>query len=35
VAVPFSSVKHTMKDQKIHLTMDITKDALSGAWLLV
>jgi sporulation protein YlmC with PRC-barrel domain len=31
VAVPFSAVKHTMKDKKIYLTMDITKDALKSA----
>jgi sporulation protein YlmC with PRC-barrel domain len=31
VAVPFSAVKHTMKDQKIYLTMDTTKDALKAA----
>lgn len=31
VAVPFSSVKHTMKDKKIYLTMDTTKDALKAA----
>jgi sporulation protein YlmC with PRC-barrel domain len=31
VAVPFSAVKHTMKDKKISLTMDATKDALKAA----
>lgn len=31
VAVPFSAVKHTMKDQKIYLTMDTTKDSLKAA----
>jgi PRC-barrel domain len=31
VAVPFSAVKHTMKNQKIYLTMDTTKDALKSA----
>jgi sporulation protein YlmC with PRC-barrel domain len=31
VAVPFSAVKHTMKNQKIYLTMDTTKDALKAA----
>jgi hypothetical protein len=31
VAVPFSAVKHTMKDKKIYLTMDTTKDALKAA----
>ena len=31
VAVPFSAVKHTMKDKKIYLTMDTTKDALKSA----
>jgi sporulation protein YlmC with PRC-barrel domain len=31
VAVPFSAVKHTMKDKKIYLTMDATKDALKAA----
>jgi hypothetical protein len=31
VAVPFSAVKHTMKNQKTYLTMDTTKDALKGA----
>ncbi len=31
VAVPFSSVKHTLKNQKIYLTMDTTKDALKTA----
>ena len=31
VAVPFSAVKHTMKDKKIYLTMDTTKDALKLA----
>jgi sporulation protein YlmC with PRC-barrel domain len=31
VAVPFSAVKHTMKNQKIYLTMDTTKDALRSA----
>ena len=31
VAVPFSAVRHTMKDQKIYLTMDATKDALKAA----
>jgi len=31
VAVPFGAVKHTMKDKKIYLTMDTTKDALKAA----
>jgi sporulation protein YlmC with PRC-barrel domain len=31
VAVPFSAVKHTMKDNKAYLTMDTTKDALKAA----
>ena len=31
VAVPFSAVKHTMKNQKIYLIMDTTKDALKAA----
>jgi sporulation protein YlmC with PRC-barrel domain len=31
VAVPFSAVKHTMKNKKIYLTMDTTKDALKSA----
>ena len=31
VAVPFSAVKHTLKDKKIYLTMDTTKDALKSA----
>jgi len=31
VAVPFSSVKHTVKDNKVYLTMDATKDALKAA----
>ena len=31
VAVPFNAVKHTMKDKKIYLTMDTTKDALKAA----
>jgi sporulation protein YlmC with PRC-barrel domain len=31
VAVPFTAVKHTMKDKKIYLTMDTTKDALKSA----
>jgi sporulation protein YlmC with PRC-barrel domain len=31
VAVPFSAIKHTMKDKKIYLTMDTTKDALKSA----
>jgi sporulation protein YlmC with PRC-barrel domain len=31
VAVPFAAVKHTMKDKKIYLTMDTTKDALKAA----
>jgi hypothetical protein len=31
VAVPFPAVKHTMKDKKIYLTMDTTKDALKAA----
>jgi hypothetical protein len=29
--VPFSAVKHTMKNQKSSLTMDTTKDALKAA----
>jgi hypothetical protein len=31
VAVPFSAVKHTMKNNKVYLTMDATKDALKSA----
>jgi sporulation protein YlmC with PRC-barrel domain len=31
VAVPFGSVKHTLKDNKVYLTMDATKDALKAA----
>jgi sporulation protein YlmC with PRC-barrel domain len=31
VAVPFSSVKQTMKDGKAYLTLDTTKDALQSA----
>lgn len=31
VAVPFGVVKHTMKNQKVYLTMDTTKDALKAA----
>lgn len=31
VAVPFGTVKHTMKNQKVYLTMDTTKDALKAA----
>src|SRR5258708_405782 len=31
VAVPFNAVKHTMKDKKIYLPMDTTKDALKAA----
>lgn len=31
VAVPFTAVKHTMKDQKVYLTMDASKDQLKAA----
>jgi hypothetical protein len=31
VAVPFAAVRHTMKDNKVYLTMDATKDALKAA----
>ena len=31
VAVPFSAVKHTVKDGKVYLTLDTTKDALKAA----
>jgi sporulation protein YlmC with PRC-barrel domain len=31
VAVPFAAIKHTMKDKKIYLTMETTKDALKAA----
>jgi sporulation protein YlmC with PRC-barrel domain len=31
VAVPFSAVKHTLKDKKIYLTMNTTKEALKSA----
>lgn len=31
VAVPFTAVKHTTKDGKVYLTLDITKDALEAA----
>ena len=30
VAVPFSAVKHTVKDGKVYLTLDATKDALKA-----
>jgi sporulation protein YlmC with PRC-barrel domain len=31
VAVPFNAVKHTMRDGKVTLTLDATKDALKAA----
>jgi sporulation protein YlmC with PRC-barrel domain len=31
VAVPFKAVKHTVKNDKVYLTMDTTKDALKAA----
>ena len=31
VAVPFSAVKHTTKDGKVYLTLDMTSDALKAA----
>jgi sporulation protein YlmC with PRC-barrel domain len=31
VAVPFSAIKHTMKNNKVYLTMDTTKDSLKSA----
>src|SRR5579871_5792935 len=31
VAVPFSAIKHTEKNNKVYLTMDTTKDALKAA----
>ena len=31
VAVPFSAVKHTLRDGKVYLTLDTTKDALKAA----
>ena len=31
VAVPFSAVKHTMKNNKVYLKMDASKDALKAA----
>jgi PRC-barrel domain len=31
VAVSFSSIKRTMKDDKVYLTLDTTKDALKNA----
>src|ERR1700746_901136 len=31
VAVPFSAIKHTMKNNKVYLTMDTNKDALKAA----
>jgi hypothetical protein len=31
VAVSFTSIKQTMKDNKVYLTMDTTKDALKSA----
>lgn len=31
VAVPFSAVKHTQKNNKVYLTMNTTKDALKAA----
>ena len=31
VAVPFGAVKHTVKDGKVYLTLDTTKDALKAA----
>ena len=31
VAVPFNAVKHTVKDGKVYLTLDTTKDALKAA----
>jgi sporulation protein YlmC with PRC-barrel domain len=31
VAVPFTAIRHTMKNNKVYLTMDATKDALKAA----
>jgi len=31
VGVPFGAVKHTVKDGKVYLTLDTTKDALKAA----
>ena len=31
VAVPFNANKHSMKNQKVYLTMDTTKDAMKAA----
>jgi hypothetical protein len=31
VAVPFTAIKHTMKDNKVYLVMDATKDGLKAA----
>jgi sporulation protein YlmC with PRC-barrel domain len=31
VAVPFQSIKHEMRDNKVYLTMDATKDELKAA----
>ena len=31
VAVPFNAVKHTAKDGKVYLTLDISRDALKAA----
>jgi sporulation protein YlmC with PRC-barrel domain len=31
VAVPFTAIKHTEKNNKVYLTMDTTKDALKAA----
>ena len=31
VAVPFDAVKHTVKDGKIYLTLDTTKEAMKAA----
>ena len=31
VAVPFNEVKHTMRDGKVYLTLDTTRDVLKAA----
>ena len=31
IAVPFSAIKHTTRDNKVYLTLDTTKDALKAA----
>jgi sporulation protein YlmC with PRC-barrel domain len=31
VAIPFNAIKHTMREGKVYLTLDATKDALKAA----